>query len=186
MSLFEFLMVLVSIIIGLGLAELLTGVARQIRYRRTTKGYWVHSALVTVLFLAFLQAWWEIWGLRGVEEWTFLGLLLMLTGPIGFFLLAHLVFPEPVDGVDLREYYHGDAGLVWWLAALTVILATVFRPIVFGQNLFSATNATSFVIVAICVTLGSSQRPALHAILVPSLLLLLLLDVFQWSFSIGG
>jgi hypothetical protein len=29
MSLFEFLMVLVSIIIGLGIAEILTGVARQ-------------------------------------------------------------------------------------------------------------------------------------------------------------
>jgi hypothetical protein len=33
MSLFEFLMVLVSIIIGLGMAEILTGVARQVRCR---------------------------------------------------------------------------------------------------------------------------------------------------------
>ena len=33
MSLFEFLMVLVSIIIGLGLTEILTGVARMIRCR---------------------------------------------------------------------------------------------------------------------------------------------------------
>ena len=39
MSLFEFLMVLVSIIIGLGIAEVLTGVARQLRSRESTQGY---------------------------------------------------------------------------------------------------------------------------------------------------
>jgi hypothetical protein len=45
MSLFEFLMVLVSIIIGLGIAEILTGVARQIRCRGSIHRYWVHSVL---------------------------------------------------------------------------------------------------------------------------------------------
>ena len=45
MSLFEFLMVLVSIIIGLGIAEILTGIARQIRCRSSIQGYWVHSIL---------------------------------------------------------------------------------------------------------------------------------------------
>jgi len=39
MSLFEFLMVLVSIIIGLGVAEVLTGIARQFRTRGSTQRY---------------------------------------------------------------------------------------------------------------------------------------------------
>jgi len=34
MSLFEFLMILLSIIVGLGLAEILTGIARIFRERR--------------------------------------------------------------------------------------------------------------------------------------------------------
>ena len=38
MSLFEFLMVLVSIIIGLGIAEVLTGIARLIQCRALTSG----------------------------------------------------------------------------------------------------------------------------------------------------
>jgi len=68
MSLFEFLMVLVSIIIGLGLAEILTGIAKMIRARASIQPYWVHAVAVVVLFGALLQQWWEIWGLRMRSE----------------------------------------------------------------------------------------------------------------------
>ncbi len=56
MSLFEFLMVFVSLIVGLGVAEILTGIAKQIRARATCSGYWVHSCGVGVIFLALLMA----------------------------------------------------------------------------------------------------------------------------------
>ena len=186
MSLFEFLMVLVSIIIGLGIAEILTGVARQIRCRGSFHGYWVHSVLATAIFFALLQQWWEIWGLRGVPEWTFHGLVMMLSGPVGLFLIAHLLFPEPMQGVNFREYYHGAMRPIWWLAALTVALATLFRPLIFGFDLYSPDNATSFIFFFGFIALAVSRRSVLHAILVPVILLLVLLDIFQWNFVIGS
>lgn len=185
MSLFEFLMVLVSIIIGLGLAEILTGVARQIRCLGSTRGYWVHSLLVATIFVALLQQWWEIWGLRVVPEWSFIGLVMMLSGPVCLFLIAHLLFPEQMHGADLRRYYHGDMQPVWWLAALTVALATLFRPVVIGSNLMSLENATSFIFFFGFTALAISKRSIIHATLVPCFLLLLLLDILQWSFVIG-
>jgi hypothetical protein len=186
MSLFEFLMVLVSIIIGLGVAEILTGVGRQVRCRDSIHSYWVHSVLVTGIFFACLQQWWEIWGLRVVPEWSFHGLVMMLTGPVGLFLIAHLLFPEPVRGANLREYYFGAMRPIWWLAALTVVLATLFRPLIFGFDLLSAENAISFVLLAGFVTLAISKRSFLHAIFVPAFLLLILLDILQWNFVIGA
>ena len=185
MSLFEFLMVLVSIIIGLGIAEILTGIGRQVRCRDSISGYWIHSVLVTGVFFACLQQWWEIWGLRAVPEWSFYGLVMMLTGPVGLFLIAHLLFPEPVQGANLRNYYFGAMRPIWWLSALTVVLATLFRPLIFGFELFSAENATSFVLLAGFLTLAISKRPVFHAIFVPAFLVLLLLDIFQWSIVIG-
>ena len=182
MSLFEFLMVMISIIVGLGISEVLTGVARFIRSRDSTQGYWVHSVLVTVIFVALLQQWWEIWGLRDVTEWDFVGVLMMLSGPVGLFLIAHLIFPEPVQGAELREYYHGRMRPVWWLAAATVVFATAFRPLVMGSELFSPDNATSFVALALFVVLGISRQKIVHAVFVPLLLLIMLLDVTRWSF----
>jgi hypothetical protein len=185
MSLFEFLMVLVSIIIGLGIAEILAGVARQIRCRGSIRGYWVHSVLVGAIFVALLQQWWEIWGLRVVPEWSFGGLAMMLSGPVGLFLIAHLLFPEPMHRADIREYYDGAMRPVWWLAALTVALATLFRPTIIGSNLWSLDNATSFVFFFAFIALALVRRSTFHAILVPIVLLLLLVDILQWSFVIG-
>ncbi len=184
MNLFEFLMVLVSIIIGLGIAETLTGIARQIRCRGSIQGYWVHSVLVTVVFFSLLQQWWEIWSLRVVPEWTFHGLIMMLTGPVGLFLIAHLLFPEPMQGANFREYYNGAMRPIWWLAALTVVLATLFRPLVFDSSLFSFDNATSFLLFPGFVVLALSRRSTLHAIVVPVFLSLVLVDIFQWNLVI--
>lgn len=185
MSLFEFLMVLVSIIIGLGIATILTGVAQMIRCRGSTERYWVHSVATTAILFALLQQWWEIWDLRVVPEWTFHGLVMMLTGPVGLFLIAHLLFPEPMQGAIVREYYYGAMRPMWWLGALTVVLATLFRPLIFDAILFSPDNATSFAFFFGFITLAISKRPIVHAILVPTFLLLVLLDIFQWSFVIG-
>lgn len=186
MSLFEFLMVLVSIIIGLGIAEILTGTARQIRCRASIHGYWVHSVFVIAMFFALLQQWWEVWGLRVVPEWTFHGFVMMLSGPVGLFLIAHLLFPEPMKGANLREYYNGAMRPIWWLGALTVVLATLFRPMIFDFKLLSPDNATSLLFFFGFVALAISRREVLHAILVPVFLLLVLLDIFQWTFVIGS
>lgn len=186
MSMFEFLMVLVSIIIGLGIAEILTGVARRIRSRNSVQGYWIHSILTAAIFVALLQQWWEIWGLQTASEWTFNGLLMMLTGPVGLFLIAHLIFPEPMPGANLRDYYYGPMRPVWWLGAITVCLATLFRPLIFDEALVSASNATSLLFFFGFIALALSRRSELHAILMPIFLVLLIFDIFQWSFVIGS
>jgi hypothetical protein len=57
-------MVLVSIIIGLGIAEILKGIAQLFRHRDSISIFWVHIVLIVFVFTALLQQWWEIWGLH--------------------------------------------------------------------------------------------------------------------------
>ena len=75
MSLFEFLMVFVSIIVGLGVAEVLTGIAQQIRWRESIAGYWVWrrrgvertlAAGLAILILWLATASWLQFGFAGV------------------------------------------------------------------------------------------------------------------------
>ena len=185
MSIFEFLMVLVSIIIGLGISEVLRGIARHIRNRDSVSVYWVHSVVVILVFVALLQQWWEIWGLQSHSDWSFLGLLMMLTGPTGLFLIAYLLFPQPVKGANFREYYYGPMRPVWWIAVLTVTLATLFRPIIFGDDLFIIDNASSLIGFVGFSILALSPNRLLHAVLVPMLLASILWDILAMSFGIS-
>lgn len=181
MTLFEFLMVLVSIIVGLGIAEVLTGVARLIRSRDSTSRYWIHSCVVALVFFALIQQWWELWNLRDVPEWTFLSLILMLTGPMGLFLIAHLIFPESLKGADLRNHYYESIRPIGWLAAFTVLFAALFRPVAFGSQLLELDNATSLIFLGGFITLATTRNSTLHAVLVPLFLALLLWDIVQWN-----
>jgi len=181
LSLFEFLMVLVSIIVGLGVAEILTGVARQIRCRSSSAAYWVHSCGVTMIFFALLQNWWELWGLRDIDEWVFAGLVLMLLTPAGLYLIAHLIFPDPIEGADIKTYYYGDMRPVWWLAVLVATASTLFKPVVFGAELFNMDNAASVLLIGAFITLATSKNATAHSFLVPGVLLLLLWDVLWWN-----
>ena len=186
MALFEFLMVLVSIVVGLGIAEVLTGVARLLRARATVRYYWVHGVLTAATFVALLQQWWEVWGLNDVPEWSFVGLILMLVGPICLFLMAHLIFPEVGQEADLEAYYYGPMRPLWALGALAIVGSTSFRPVVFGDPLLAWDNATSLLGLVVFAVLLSTSRRMTHAIVVPVILVSLLYDVLRWSPVIGG
>ena len=180
MSLFEFLMVLVSIIVGLGIAEVLTGIAHQVRYRHTSTGYWLHSCGIALVTFALLQSWWELWGLRDTTEWVFFSMVLMLVSPATLYLIAHLVFPENRQGTDMRAYYYDQMRPIWWLAVLSTASSTLFRPISFGSSLIHWDNATSALFIAGFLALAVSRNVILHSIVVPIFLLLLIGDVIIW------
>ena len=177
MSLFEFLMVLVSIIVGLGIAEILTGIAQLIRCRGSIQGYWVHSVIVTVVFFALLQQWWEIWEIRNTPTWTFPGLLMMLSAPIGLFLIAHLVFPEPVAQSDQRSFYFQKMNPTLWIAILTVLSSVAFRPVILGEDLFTTDNLSSFVLILIFCSMIFIKNATYHGVMVILVLLALLADI---------
>ena len=185
MDLFEFLMVLVSIIVGLGLTEVLTGVARLVRARDSTRYYWVHGFLTATIFVALLQQWWEAWGLRDTPAWSFVALIVMLVGPICLYLIAHLLFPADDGTADLEAYYYTGMRPIWLLGGMAIVGSTSFRPLFFEGSLFALDNATSFLGLVAFGVLFVSQRRRLHAALVPLVLLALLYDVMRWAPVIG-
>lgn len=184
MSLFEFLMVLVSLIIGLGLAELLSGIAQAIRVRETIQFYWVHSIFVMIIFLALLQQWWEIWSVRDNPVWTFPGLLMMLGGPIGLFLIAHLIFPQPISGSDFKSYYYDKMKPALWLAVFTVLVSSTFRPVVLGIQLFTLDNLSSFLMVVVFVSMAITRKFWFHGLMAPLVFFALIADILLFNSQI--
>ena len=173
-------MVFVSIIVGLGVAEILNGLARQIRNRQSISGYWLHTCGVALIFLALLQNWWELWDLRVMPDWAFYSLALMLIAPASLYLIAHLIFPEPIENSNFKEYYYGGMRRVWWLAIVTTLSSTLFRPLAFGSELLTMDNLVSVFMLTGFFALATLKNKVLHEILVPAFLLLLLWDVIRW------
>lgn len=184
MDRFSFVMVLLSIIVGLGVTELLTNVARQVKSRSRIKFYWLHSFLVALVFIALLQQWWESWDQRFVEEWSFPTLLLMLGGPIGLYIISHLLFPQDIDETDFEEFYYEGSRITYLIGAATVVLATVYRPLSFGDGLIDSDNAASIIIFVLFLILAATHRKLVHQTLAVLVSGVLLFDILFFHMSI--
>ena len=124
MSSFEYLSVLISIVVGLGISHLLAGVARLVRHRGRTRFYLPTLLWLATLLLVFIQIWWAMFEARVIEVWTFYDFVLVLAIPAEVYLLAYLLLPERGDGpsLDLREEYFENRR--WFFGVLTLVPLT--------------------------------------------------------------
>jgi hypothetical protein len=106
MDSFEYLIALVSVIAGLGIARSLSGMARLLDARRNISFSWIPMCWTANALLWLIAFWWFTYLLSSFEGWS-PGLhifVLIYAGSI-FFLLA-LMHPESIDeGCDMMERF---------------------------------------------------------------------------------
>ena len=107
MNEFEYISVLLSILIGLGVTQLLSGIARLIRDGRALAPAWWIFVITATLLLGNFQVWWISFAWRGVEEWTFFSYVTFMIQPVLLYLLAYLILPADLhlDGEALARAF---------------------------------------------------------------------------------
>ena len=103
MSIFEYVMVLVSVVLSLGLAHILSRLADllkpgvQVKWSATWLGW------VLVIVLIHIDLWGSLWFLHGAAAWSIGGLALVLLTASTIYMASALVTPDVERGeaVDL-------------------------------------------------------------------------------------
>ena len=94
MHTFAYLSVLTSIVLGLGIARLLTGLGRLLQARGRVRLDWVHMLWALNLLLFQTLTWWILFRWQSRTEWTFFLFVFLLLSPTISFLLTVLLFPD--------------------------------------------------------------------------------------------
>ncbi len=153
MDAFSYLSVLISIVLGLGLTNLLTGFAGIVRARSRISMFWPLPVQMVLFFLVHVQLWWALFQLQDVRHWSFQAFLVVLMQPVVLYLGTALLVPDiaPEGRVDLRAIYYREAS--WFYAA---ILASVFVSLAKNlvltgrlQNPADLTGHAAFALLAI-------------------------------------
>ena len=141
MEAFGYLSVLLSIILGLGLTQILTATGRLIRHRERVRVHWLPLLWAAVLLLIYVQAWWAMYGLRLRHDWSFLGFGAVLAQTAMLYLMAAVALPEQVEvtGEDLAAHFdrHHRWFFVFFLATLVV---SVTKDVILDGHLPERSN----------------------------------------------
>ncbi len=122
MSPFEFVAVLISIILGLGITQIMSGLADLIHQWKDVRLYWPHLAWIILVFILHVQDWWLLYQLRDITTWQLPLFLFQVLYPISLFILARLLFPLTGDpnATNMKSYYLANYRKFF---AMTMVLA---------------------------------------------------------------
>jgi hypothetical protein len=122
MDVFDYLSVLFSVIIGLALTQVLKGFRALMLARSRVVVYVPALIWAALLILVVAQAWWGMFGMRDLGEWTFAIYAIVVFQITVLYLVAGLAIPDvPAEGTfDMREAYFANRQWFFGLLALTV------------------------------------------------------------------
>jgi len=137
---FNHLAVLISIILGLGITQLLSGFGRWVESRFSFPAFAPTIVWVAVLLVMHIQTWWTFYGMRRLPHWTFFQFVVVLVQPIVLFLLASVVLPSSAAAVsDLRSNYFAQRH--WFFGLLiTLLVVSLARDLILAGALPGTTN----------------------------------------------
>lgn len=133
MDQFEYVVVLTSLIMGLGIAQLLTGIADVLSNLKKTKLYWPHTIFAIQLFLLHIQEWWISYSYASeVGEWTLKTVLIILAYPILLFVMARMIFPTGIRSheTEFKTYYFDQWRGLFLLGLLTVVFSILHNVLI--------------------------------------------------------
>src|SRR5215471_9309620 len=111
MGAFEYLSVLISIILALGMTRVLAGVGEMLQSRMHRRIYWAHIIWIVNLFIYLVVAWWIFYRWRNQQSWDFHLFVFVLISPTILYLASMLLFPPEVgigESVDYKAHYYAN------------------------------------------------------------------------------
>ena len=164
MDAFNYLSVLLSIIIGLGMTQVLTAIGRIIRQRHAVVFYWVPAVWANLLLLIYVQSWWAMFGLREHRAWQFTDFLIVLLQAVTLYMMAAVVLPETIadDAVDLRAHYRNQRRWFFGFFLATLVVSVAKDLILAGAWPSGMNLGFHAVFAAIALIAIVSRRDRMH------------------------
>ena len=103
MNSFDYITVLVAIMIGLAIADIASSLHRLLRAGKNVRWDWIAPTAAALVLLELFNLWWKWHGFTGStpgEVMPYFGVLLLL------YLAASASLPDevPVEGIDLKSF----------------------------------------------------------------------------------
>jgi hypothetical protein len=165
---FSYLSVLISVVLGLAVAQILQGFRGLLLSRSRTRIYWPVVAWALLPLLVCFQNWWSMFGMRNRHNWTFQQFGMVLLQTIFIYMVAGLVFPDffGEQVVDLKENFYSHRGWFFFLG-FAVIAASIGKNFVINGQLLHPVDLGFHAVFGVALLTGAlTKNESYHKALV--------------------
>jgi len=177
-TIFEYLTVAVSIVLALGMGQLISSIPHVFDRQ---KSYWLHALVFVLLVLGHIVIWWRVWLLNDMPTWNIFQFGILMGSPLSLYLAATaLVSTNPELVGDWRDHF--EAKSQWIFSAFAaIVFFGMFRAYFISQ---AAPFWWVYVIWGTYVVAAVSKNRGVH-IAVVSMTLVLTMYLLSLNFTVS-
>jgi hypothetical protein len=160
MSLFEYIVGMLSIIVALAVAQLFVGVAELMQRRARVRFFWPHGIWVVNLFMITFIHWWSLWTFRDLQ-WNFAMFFYSLLGPSLMFFAATMLNPRDrsSETIDVMAHFLNIRQFFLSVFMIMLVLFTFDGPLFGTEELFNALRAAQIFLFAMAAWGLTTESP---------------------------
>ena len=163
-SAFEYVSIMVSIILELGITQILSSFSNLLYHYKETKFYWPHTIWVIFILFLHIQDWFITYELKDKPAWLLPELLFILMYPITLFIAAKKLLPsnENDKGTDMKTYYGSHYPILFFIVAIAVLVSILFNVFLLEKALIQQALLFFFMCVLLYIAAKKMANEVLH------------------------
>jgi len=123
MDIFSHIKAILGMVLGLSIALLLKGSAKQIQHPGRDKPYWVHSLWAFYIFLLLIHFWWWEFYLHDIQHWLFMQYFFVILYIMVFYSICALLYPDDLkEYSDYKDYFYSRRNWLYSILAFSFVM----------------------------------------------------------------
>jgi hypothetical protein len=160
MTMFEYLMVLVSIIMGLGITQVLRGLSK---IARSESADLTITLWAVTLFYLYVQNWWAFWDLNELSAWNQFYFTLTLLIPCAMFGATELLLPMGATAsTDWRAHFFKVRRWFFTMMLTFAAIAILYTRVLLGVPFTHPYRIMQAIVVTLMLVGLFSPNPRLQ------------------------
>mgnify|MGYP000095946504 CR=1 FL=1 len=164
---FEYSSILVSIILGLGITQLLSAFSELLYNYKKVSFYWPQTGWALFVLFLHIQDWFITYQLRDKPVWHLSELVFVLLYPVSLFIAAKILFPTNTneESRDMKVYYMSQFPVLFGIMTISILLSVVFNCWLLGESLIAQLPILLFLLVLMYVSLRKIRQSLVHQVI---------------------
>jgi len=161
---FEYVSILISIILGLGITQILSAVTDLLYNYKKVRFYWPHTLWIIFVMFLHIQDWFITFQLKDKSIWYLPELLFVLLYPIILFAIAKMLLPshEKEEGNDMKKFYFSQYPVIFFLIAISTLISILFNILLLKNSVGDQILLICFLVLMLFLSLKRVENELIH------------------------
>ncbi len=161
---FEYVSILVSIILGLGITQILSAFSDLLYNYKKVRFYWPHTFWIVFILFLHIQDWFITYQLKDKPVWNLPELFFILLYPISLFCVAKMLLPtnEREERNNMKLFYKSQYPLLFNIVGISIFISILFNYFFLKESPLQQIPLLIFLSVMLYTALKKVENEMLH------------------------